>query len=211
MARYPFLSGPRAQFPGTAAAILNPGAWGRFLHRGGNIKKFTWAREYPSSTSNFLPPVSLSRHSGRRPALSSVRKTRGRKFPEGEIILGRNRRAGNQRNDARKEREKKDRSIRNRERTGNLISRIAFALNRASSLLFLSRRGRFTPPSPLPLQRLRRSFFRLPSANGRKKKKKWQRFVLPPALFLPTCPLIFNEPHRPDGFTHRPLARTLTL
>ena len=203
----------RVQFPGIAAEILSPGTRGRFLYRRGNIKKFTCASILPPP-GTFLPlcPFSVSPFWTSsclflQRALFSVRKTRGRKFPEAVtgggrrgIILGRNRRAGNQRNDARKEREKKDRSIRNRERTGNLISRIAFALNRARPLLFLSSIADVSPPSPSPSSASI-------AASRRKRRKKMTKIRFPSSC-LPAL-LFFNELHRLTVF-HSPLA-TLTL
>lgn len=146
---------------------------------------------------------------------SSAREIRGSKFPEavtGEIILERDQRTGNQRNDARQEREKKDRSIRNRERTGNLISRIAFALNRVlhfSSFtpfsfpfhLFLSPR----PPHSIPLQPLLST-----NAVARGKRKKKMTKIRFPSSPFPS--LIFNELRRSDGFTESNSPRgTFTL
>lgn len=145
---------------------------------------------------------------------SSAREIRGSKFPEavtGEIILERDQRTGNQRNDARQEREKKDRSIRNRERTGNLISRIAFALNRVlhfSSFtpfsfpfyLFLSPPPHFVPPLPLLST----------NAVARGKRKKKMTKIRFPSSSFPS--LIFNELRRSDGFTESNSPRgTFTL
>lgn len=141
---------------------------------------------------------------------SSAREIRGSKFPEavtGEIILERNQRTGNQRNDARQEREKKDRSIRNRERTGNLISRIAFALNR---VLHFSSFTPFSFPFHLPPHSI--PLLPLLSTNAvarGKRKKKMTKIRFPSSTF---SSLIFNELRRSDDFTESNSPRgTFTL
>lgn len=229
--RYPFLSGRELNFraspPRYLVQVLELASC-----TAEETLKSSRARVYPSSISNFLPlppRFSFSRFWTSSCLFLSVLfsqsgKHKEENFPrwlqkgggggeEGDNSRAKSSSGGNQRNDARKEREKKDRLIWNRERTGNLISRIAFALSRRVLYFFLSHRGRF---SSIPSSSATTSSLLFPPSIGkrratprRKQGKKNEKDLF--SLQLSACSLIFNELHRPDGFAHRTLSRPLTL